>query len=41
MKKNILTVAAVLVFGFANAQEGNFKLGAHVGLTTGDTKNFS
>ncbi|OUD32407.1 hypothetical protein [Flavobacterium sp. FPG59] len=41
MKKNILTVAAVFAFGFANAQEGNFKLGAHVGLTTGDTKNFS
>ncbi|MBB1192079.1 hypothetical protein DNC80_00130 [Flavobacterium sp. SOK18b] len=41
MKRIILTVAAVFAFGFANAQEGNFKLGAHVGLTTGDAKDFS
>ena len=38
MKKIILTAAAVFAFGFANAQEGNFKLGAHVGLPTGDLK---
>lgn len=41
MKKIILTVAAVFAFGFANAQSGAFKLGAHVGLPTGDIKDFS
>lgn len=38
MKKIILTAAAVFAFGFANAQDGSFKLGAHVGLPTGDIK---
>jgi hypothetical protein len=39
MKKVILTAAAVFAFGFANAQDGSFKLGAHVGLPTGDIKD--
>lgn len=39
MKKIILTAAAVFAFGFANAQDGSFKLGAHVGLPTGDMKD--
>ncbi len=41
MKKIILTAAAVFAFGFANAQSGAFKLGAHVGLPMGDIKDFS
>ncbi|GEC71850.1 hypothetical protein SAMN05443543_105261 [Flavobacterium flevense] len=41
MKKIILTAAALFAFGFANAQSGSFKLGAHVGLPTGDIKDFS
>lgn len=41
MKKIILTAAAVFAFGFANAQSGAFKLGAHVGLPTGDIKDGS
>ncbi len=41
MKKIILTVAAVFAFGFANAQSGAFKLGAHVGVVTGDYKDYS
>lgn len=41
MKKNILAAAAVFVFGFANAQDGKFKLGAHVGLPMGDIKDSS
>jgi hypothetical protein len=39
MKKIILTAAAIFAFGFANAQSGAFKLGAHVGLPTGDIKD--
>lgn len=39
MKKVILTAAAVFAFGFANAQEGKFKVGAHVGLPMGDIKD--
>ena len=39
MKKIILTVAAVFAFGFANAQDGKFKVGAHVGLPIGDYKD--
>ncbi|MFD2910167.1 hypothetical protein ACFSX9_15660 [Flavobacterium ardleyense] len=39
MKKGLLAVAALLVFGFANAQEGKFKAGAHVGLPMGDAKD--
>lgn len=37
-----LLFAAVAVFGFLgmNAQEGGFKLGAHVGLPMGDIKDF-
>lgn len=38
MKKIILTAAVVFAFSFANAQDGGFKLGAHVGLPTGDLK---
>jgi hypothetical protein len=41
MKKIILTAAAVFAFSFANAQDGGFKLGAHVGLPMGDIKDFS
>lgn len=41
MKKIILTAAAIFAFGFANAQSGAFKLGAHVGLPMGDIKDFS
>ncbi|MES2240009.1 MAG: hypothetical protein V4497_07085 [Bacteroidota bacterium] len=41
MKKIILTVAALFAFGFANAQSGAFRLGAHVGLPTGDIKDGS
>lgn len=36
MKKITLSIIAVLAFGFANAQDGNFKVGAHVGLPLGD-----
>lgn len=39
MKKIILSAVAVFAFGFANAQEGNFKVGAHVGLPMGDIKD--
>ena len=39
MKKIILAAVAVMAFGFANAQEGQFKLGAHVGLPMGDFKD--
>ncbi len=41
MKKIILTLAVVLAFGFANAQEGKFKLGAHLGIPMGDIKDYS
>lgn len=41
MKKITLTIAAVLAFGFANAQDGKFKVGAHVGLPMGDIKDVS
>jgi len=36
MKRIILTTIAVMAFGFANAQDGNFKVGAHVGLPLGN-----
>jgi hypothetical protein len=39
MKKIILSAVAVFAFGFANAQEGQFKIGAHVGLPLGDIKD--
>ena len=39
MKKVILSALAVMAFGFAKAQEGHFKLGAHVGIPTGDIKD--
>lgn len=39
MKKVILSAIAVMAFGFANAQEGHFKVGAHVGLLMGDTSD--
>lgn len=41
MKKIILTTVVLFAFGFANAQSGAFKLGAHVGLPTGDIKDGS
>jgi hypothetical protein len=39
MKKIILSAIAVMAFGFANAQDGHFKVGAHVGLPLGDIKD--
>ena len=36
MKRIILAVIAVMVFGLANAQDGHFKVGAHVGVPLGD-----
>ena len=39
MKRIILSAAAILAFGFTNAQDGGFKLGAHVGLPMGDIKD--
>lgn len=39
MKKVLLFAVALLSFGFANAQEGKFKAGAHVGLPMGDIKD--
>ncbi len=39
MKRIILSAAAILAFSFANAQDGGFKLGAHVGLPMGDIKD--
>ncbi|MGA9639119.1 hypothetical protein [Flavobacterium sp.] len=39
MKKIILTTVSIFAFGFANAQEGNFKVGAHLGLPIGDLKD--
>lgn len=41
MKKIILSVAAILAFGYANAQDGGFKLGGHIGLPMGDNKDFT
>lgn len=35
MKKIILAVIAVMAFGFANAQEGHFKVGLNSGCTVG------
>ncbi|WP_322550297.1 hypothetical protein [Flavobacterium psychraquaticum] len=39
MKKVLFAAVAVLTFGFANAQEGKFKVGANVGLPMGDIKD--
>ena len=39
MKKLILSIAAVLTFGFANAQDAAFKAGIHAGLPIGDAGN--
>lgn len=39
MKRFFLSVIAIMAFGFANAQDGNFKVGAHVGLPLGDFKD--
>jgi hypothetical protein len=36
MKKIILSVVAVMAFGFASAQSGILKGGAHIGLPSGD-----
>lgn len=44
MKKLLLTAAAVFAFGFANAQEGGFKVGVNAGMpigTAGDAYSFS
>ncbi|MBO9586145.1 MAG: hypothetical protein J7574_18425 [Flavobacterium sp.] len=39
MKKIVLVAIAVLTFGWANAQEGKFKVGVHAGLPMGDAKD--
>ena len=39
MKKLLLTAVAVFAFGFANAQDTQFKIGANVGLPLGDFKD--
>ncbi|OMQ10142.1 hypothetical protein [[Flexibacter] sp. ATCC 35103] len=39
MKRIFLSLVAIMAFGFANAQEGNFKVGAHVGVPLGDAKD--
>jgi hypothetical protein len=39
MKKIIVTALAVFAFSFANAQDGNFKAGIHLGMPMGDAKN--
>jgi hypothetical protein len=39
MKKIFLSAIAVMAFGFANAQDGHFKVGAHVGFVLGDLKD--
>ena len=39
MKKIILTAMAIFACSFANAQDGGFKLGAHVGLPMSDIKD--
>lgn len=41
MKKIILLTVSVFTFGFVNAQDGGFKLGAHLGLPLGDIKDVS
>ncbi|WP_456314956.1 hypothetical protein [Pseudomonas shirazensis] len=40
MKKIVLAVMALMTFGFANAQEGKFKVGVHAGLPMGDSNDF-
>ncbi|MHC0448239.1 hypothetical protein ACWA1F_22730 [Flavobacterium sp. 3-218] len=40
MKKIVLATIALLSFGFAQAQDGSFKVGAHVGFPMGDAKDF-
>ena len=37
--KKVLLVGAIALFGAVNAQTGNFKLGAHVGLPVGDASD--
>ena len=39
MKKIILSVIAVMAFGFANAQDGHFKVGVHTGFAVGDASD--
>lgn len=39
MKKIILSAVAVMAFGFANAQDAQFKIGVHAGLPMGDIKD--
>jgi len=39
MKKILLSAAALLAFGFANAQDGSFKAGVNLGLPMGDIKD--
>ncbi|WP_264534894.1 porin family protein [Flavobacterium sp. N1736] len=39
MKKMIFAAIAVMTFGFVSAQDNGFKVGAHVGLPVGDSKD--
>ncbi len=39
MKKFLLSLVALGVFGFAQAQDGGFRIGAHVGLPVGDASD--
>ncbi|HEY1195019.1 hypothetical protein [Flavobacterium sp.] len=39
MKKIFLSAIAFMAFGFANAQDGHFKVGAHTGVVLGDLKD--
>lgn len=41
MRKIILSVLAVFAFGAAQAQDGGFKAGVHLGLPIGDISDFS
>jgi len=39
MKKVLLTALAIFAFGFANAQDGGFRVGLHAGIPMGDAKD--
>ncbi|MEN2402941.1 hypothetical protein GKZ90_0024355 [Flavobacterium sp. MC2016-06] len=39
MKRFLLSAIAVMAFGFVNAQNGHFKIGAHTGLPIGDASD--
>ena len=39
MKKVFLSALAIFAFGFANAQDGGFRVGLHAGIPMGDAKD--